>query len=406
MESMSDGMLQFDFMGEAEGLAERLTEIRRDFHRNPELSFQEFRTAGAIAEILRGLGLQVREKVGGTGVVGLLKGANPGPTIAIRADIDALPILELAEVPFRSRNEGVMHACGHDVHAACGLGAAMLATRVRDRLRGDLLFLFQPAEEKNLGAKAMVEEGVMSDPRVDMIFGLHNHPEVPAGRIAVKEGALMAAVDTIFVKITGKGGHGALPHRDIDPIVAASSVVMNVQTIVSRNVEPSSPAVVSFGSIRGGEANNVIPDCVELSGTVRSYDPATRDLVERRLREMVEASAAALGCRGELTYRRDLPPVLNDPLATCFARSAVESLIGAEGVVDPVPSMGGEDFAVFMERAPGCFLWLGVGNADIGAIHPWHSPLFMADERALPLGAAVLVRSAINAMEGLARKRR
>ncbi len=402
--SLSDGAPAFDLMREAEGLSERLIEIRRDLHRNPELSFREFRTAGTIAEILRGLGLRVREKVGRTGVVGLLEGAKPGPTIAIRADIDALPILELADVPFRSQNEGVMHACGHDIHATCGLGAAMLAARVRDRLSGDLLFLFQPAEEKNLGAKAMVEEGVMSEPRVDMIFGLHNHPEVPAGKVAIKEGALMAAVDTIFVKVTGKGGHGALPHRDIDPIVAASSVVMNVQTIVSRNVEPSSPAVISFGSVRGGEANNVIPDCVELSGTVRSYDPATRDLLERRLHETVEASAAALGCRGELSYRRDLPPVLNDPRATRFARSAVESLLGAEGAVVPVPSMGGEDFAVFTEKAPGCFLWLGVGNPDIGAVHPWHSPLFVADERALPLGAAVLAQSAINAMEGLGRK--
>ena len=401
---MSKIVSQFDFMREAEGLAERLVEIRRDFHRNPELSFQEFRTAGTIAEILRSLGLQVKEKVGKTGVVGLLKGAKPGPTIAIRADIDALPILELADVPFKSHNEGVMHACGHDIHATCGLGAAMLAARVRDRLEGDLLFLFQPAEEKNLGAKVMIEDGVMSDPKVDMIFGLHNHPEVPVGKVAVKEGALMAAVDTIFVKVTGKGGHGALPHRDIDPIVAASSLVMNIQTIVSRNVEPSSPAVVSFGSIRGGDANNVIPDYVEMSGTVRSYNPATRDLLERRLRETVEGSATALGCRGELTYRRDLPPVLNDPLATRFARSAVESLIGSDGAVVPVPSMGGEDFAVFMERAPGCFLWLGVGNAEIGASHPWHSPIFVADERALPIGAAVLIQSAVHAIEGLRQK--
>ena len=382
-------------------LSDELIALRRDFHQNPELSFQEFRTAEKIAEKLRELNIEVTERVGKTGVTGLLKGGKSGATVAIRADIDALPIQELTDLPFKSRVDGVMHACGHDTHITCVLGAAMMLSAVRDKLPGDVLFIFQPAEEKNQGAKDMVEEGVMTAPKVDMIFGLHNHPEVPAGKVAVKSGPLMAAVDALALRITGKGGHGGLPHRDIDPVIAMASVLMNIQTVVSRNVEPSEAAVVSFGTIAGGTANNVIPDFVEATGTVRTYGAATQDLIEKRLGEIVESTAAALGCKGELRYIRQLPAVINDGRATDIARRAVEAVIGPEGVFDPIPTMGGEDFSIFTQKTPGCFLWLGVGNPDIGAIHPWHSPLFVADERAFAPGAGVLAQSALYALQEL-----
>lgn len=383
-------------------LSDRLIEIRRDLHAHPELSTQEFRTAGIVAAILRELGLEVREGVAETGVTGLLRGGRSGPTVAIRADMDALPIQELADAPFKSQVDGVMHACGHDLHTTCGLGAAMALAEVREEMAGDVLFIFQPAEEKNLGANRMVEEGVMTTPKVDMIFGLHNHPEVSAGAVAVKAGALMSAVDKFYLKVTGKGGHGGLPHRDIDPIIAMASVLMNIQTVVSRNVPPLEPAVVSFGTLQGGTANNIIPDFVEATGTVRTYSPETRDLIEKRLKEVASGSAAALGCAGELVYTRELPPVVNDPKAAAIALRAAEAMVGPEKVVDPTPSMGGEDFAVFMEKAPGCFLWLGVGNPAIGAVHPWHSPHFIADESSLAIGAGVLAQCAFYALEELA----
>lgn len=395
-------MADFNFKDKSTALSEKLVELRNDFHRHPELSFQEHRTGEKIAELLAGLNIDVTPKVGKTGVTGFLKGKKDGPVVAIRADIDALPIQELTDLPCKSQNDGVMHACGHDIHTTCALGAAMLLSQVRGELPGSVLFIFQPAEEKNQGAKDMVADGVMSSPKVDMIFGLHNHPEVPVGKVAVKSGPLMSAVDAIALHITGKGGHGGLPHMDIDPIVAMASTLMNIQTVVSRNVAPLNPAVVSFGTIKGGSANNVIPDFVEATGTVRSYDLETQNLIEKRLKEIAETSAAALGCKGELRYIRELPAVVNDPRATAIARRSVEAIAGIKGVFDPVPSTGGEDFSIFLQKAPGCFLWLGVGNPEIGAVHPWHSPLFLADERAFSIGAGVLAQCAFEALGGLA----
>ena len=382
-------------------LSDRLIAIRRMLHENPELSFEEFQTAEFLANALRELGLEVKEKVGKTGVTALLQGGKPGPTIAIRGDIDALPIKELADVPYASKVPGKMHACGHDTHAACVLGAAMLLAGVREKLSGNAFFIFEPAEEINRGAAAMLADGVMETPKIDMIFGVHCHPEIPAGKIGVKEGYLMAAVDTTRFKITGKGGHGGLPHRDIDPITATAAMIMNVQTIVSRNVPPLNPAVVSFGTIHGGLVNNVIPDYVELSGTVRTYDEETRDLIEKRLHEVVRSTAAALGCTAELSYEREFSAVNNDPQAAAIARNAVETIGGPGSAVIPIPSTGGEDFAMYMEKAPGCFIWLGVGNPAMGAIHPWHSPVFVADDSYLWLGAGSLAQAAIDAMERL-----
>jgi amidohydrolase len=387
-----------NFRNESAVLSERLVEIRRDLHRHPELSYEEVRTAGTVASILRELGMEVRERVGGTGVTGLLRGGE-GPVVALRADMDALPVAEQTGLPFASERTGIMHACGHDIHVTCALGAAMLLAAEKDSLRGSVRFLFQPAEEINDGAKAMLADGAMDNPKPDMIFGLHNHPEIPAGKVGVKEGALMASVDTIRITVTGKGGHGALPHRDIDPITASAAVISALQTVVSRNVDPLQPAVVSLGTIHAGTANNVIPDVVEMTGTVRTFNEELRSSMESMIRRVVENTSAALGCKGELAYCYDLPPVMNDPDAAAIGRRAVESVAGAEAVVVPVPSMGGEDFALLRQKAPGCFFWLGVGNPEIGAVHPWHSPYFTADESALPIGAGVLAQAAVYALE-------
>jgi amidohydrolase len=388
---------------DSEDLLPVLIDLRRDFHRHPELSFREFRTAGRVASILRELGMEVREKVGGTGVIGLLRGLE-GPSVAIRADMDALPVTEKTGLPFASETEGMMHACGHDIHTACLLGTAMLLASRRDSLPGTVKFLFQPAEEINRGARAMIEDGALDCPVPEMIFGLHNHPELPAGTVGVREGPLMASVDTISVRITGKGGHGALPHRDIDPITGAAAVISALQTVVSRSVDPREPAVVSLGTIHGGTANNVIPDTVEMTGTVRTFSEEVRGAMEGMIRRVVGNTAAGLGCRGELAYRYDLPPVMNAPEPTEIARLAVKSAAGADALVTPVPSMGGEDFALFQEKIPGCFLWLGVGNPEAGTVYPWHSPFFAADENSLSAGAAVLAQSALLALERLSAK--
>ncbi len=382
-------------------IAQKLIELRRYFHEIPEMSFQEFQTSARIVEVLKELGLDVTEKIGQTGVTALLKGAKPGPTIALRGDIDALPIQELADVPYKSKIDGMMHACGHDTHVTCVLGAAMLLAEVKDQLEGDVLFIFEPAEEINRGADALLAAGVMDDPKVDMIFGVHNHPDIPVGKVGVKEGYLMAAVDTTAIKITGKGGHGGIPHGNVDPVVAAAALIMNLQTIVSRNICALNPGVVTFGMINGGTANNITPDFVELKGTVRTYDNETRDIIQKRMAEIVEMTCSAFGCTGELYYHREFDAVNNDPFATSIVHAAVEKIGGEGSSVVPIPSTGGEDFAKLLAKAPGCFLWIGVGNPEIGAKYPWHSPLYVADDSALWLGAGAMAQAAIDAMQAL-----
>jgi len=245
----------------------------------------------------------------------------------------------------------------------------------------------------------MIDDGVLENPNVSMIFGLHNNPEIPVGKVGLKEGPLMAAVDSTFITVIGQGGHAAYPHRVIDPIVCASSIVMNLQTIVSRNVDPQKSAVISFGSINGGMANNVIPDEVKLAGTVRTFDEGLRDSIEGWMKRTVEHTASGLGCKVEFNYRRDLPPVVNHPEATKIALWAAQKVFGEDGIILPTPSMGGEDFALYQKKVPGCYFWLGVGNPDIDAVHPWHSPHFKADEEAFPLGAALLALSALIACD-------
>ena len=390
-----------NFAARAAELSGWMVDVRRDLHRNPELSFREERTGGIVAAFLEEWGYRVR-RVGGTGVHGFLEGTPGAPVIAIRADMDALPVQENTGLEFASTYPGIMHACGHDIHAACALGAArMLAEAKKDgSFAGGVVMLFQPAEEINKGAEAILRDGALADPPAAMIFGLHNHPAYPARSVVLKEGPLMAAVDTLKVRILGVGSHGAIPHRSADPVVAAASVVMNLQTIVSRNVDPLEAAVISFGTVHGGVANNVIPEDVELTGTVRSFRPEVRDALHARIETVAASVATGLGCRAEVNIRRDLPAVTNDAISYACCFRAASDVVGAGGIIQATPSMGGEDFALYQDRIPGCLFWLGVGNEGIGAVHPWHSPKFVADESAIPVGAAVLAQSVVVATNG------
>lgn len=377
---------------------DRLIEIRRDFHMYPELSFKEYETTKKIKQWLEKLGIEILDMGLETGVVGLLRGKDEGPTIGLRGDIDALPITEENEVLYRSKNDGVMHACGHDVHTTCVLGAAMILSEMREVLKGNIKFIFQPAEEINQGAKLLVKKGVMEDPKVDAIFGLHNHPDIPTGQVGVKLGGLMAAVDTIKISVKGVGGHGAIPNKTIDPILATGAMIMGLQSIVSRNISPLDSVVVSLGTIHGGTANNVIPEKIEITGTVRSFSKETRKALPELLRRNIEHTVSAFGATAKLDYIFDLPAVVNEKEMYEIGKKAVTNICGRESIVNPIPSMGGEDFAIYMEKAPGCFYWLGVGNKEKNYIYQWHNPKFDTDEDALVLGSGILAESAINAI--------
>lgn len=369
---------------------EEVIEFRRDLHMYPELSFKEYRTTEKIKEKLISLGIEIMDLGVETGVVGLLKGKEEGPTIALRGDIDALPIQELNDVPYKSKIDGVMHACGHDFHASSVIGAAIILSDIKNKLNGNVMFVFQPAEEINKGAKVMVEKGLFTDYKADLIFGLHNNPEIPWGKIAIKKDGLMAAVDTIRIKVKGKGGHGAIPNATRDPIIAASAMLMNLQTIVSRNVSPLDSAVISIGTFNSGTANNVISELVEMSGTVRSFDLQVRQMLPKRIKEVLEYTAKAYMVDVELEYIFDLPAVFNDDELTKLAYDATKEIVGEEGIVDPIPSMGGEDFSIFTEKVPGFFFWLGVGNKEKDMNYVWHNPRFDGDDRAVITASAVM----------------
>ncbi|MCQ4923431.1 M20 family metallopeptidase [Tissierella carlieri] len=369
---------------------EEVIEFRRDLHMYPELSFKEYRTTKKIKEKLISLGIEIIDLGMETGVVGLLRGKEEGPTIALRGDIDALPIQELNNVPYKSKMDGVMHACGHDFHTSSVIGAAIILSNIKNELKGNVMFVFQPAEEINKGAKLMVERGLFTDVKADLIFGLHNNPEIPWGKIAIKKGGLMAAVDTIRIKVKGKGGHGAIPNATRDPIIAASAMLMNLQTIVSRNVSPLDSAVISIGTFNSGTANNVISELVEMSGTVRSFDSKVRKMLPKRIKEVLEYTAKAYMVDVELDYIFDLPAVFNDDELTKLAYDATKEIVGEEGIVDPRPSMGGEDFSIFTEKVPGFFFWLGVGNKEKDMNYVWHNPRFDGDDRAVIIASAVM----------------
>ncbi len=376
----------------ARALAPKLVEIRRAIHRHPELSFQEYHTAALVAETLGSLEIRFDAGVGKTGVVGYL--GTEGPLVALRADMDALPIQELNQVDYASEVPGVMHACGHDVHTTCLLGAAMLLKEAD--LKGRVRLLFQPSEEGmdeegKSGAMRMLEEGAFE--QVEAVFGLHAESVFPAGTLNCSPGAVAAALDNFRITIRGRAAHGAYPHLGLDVIPIAAQVVIGLNMIISRRISPLDNGVVSIGMIHGGTKENNLTDEVELRGTLRSFDPKVR----RTLIEEVEKAcnvARALGADYQLSIQGGYPPMINDPALTAFARQVASELVGAQAVGEVSPEMGSEDFAFYLQRSPGCFLLLGVGVPG-QALRPLHSPTFDIDESVLPLGAATLAQLAI-----------
>ena len=375
---------------EITALTGQLVAWRRDFHRHPEVAFEETRTSAVVREFLESLGLSVHS-AGGTGLVAVLKGRPGGKTVALRADMDALPVQEQGGKEYGSLNRGVAHACGHDGHMAMMMAAAEVLTSRKSEFSGRVVFLFQPAEEKPPGgAKRMVEEGALDG--VDAVFGLHLWQAFPTGKVGVIKGPILAQADNFSIIVKGKGGHGALPHTAVDPIVAAAQIVANSQTIVSRNVDPLKPCVVTFGTVNGGTTNNIIPAEVVLTGTVRTFDPAIQSLAERRLREIAEETAKAFGASCQVDYMLGYPAVVNDAAMVDFATGVAKRVLG-EGCLYPFdPVMGGEDFAFYLQKVPGAFIFLGAGD---GHEFPHHHPAFDIDERALPVGALLYTSLAL-----------
>jgi amidohydrolase len=380
-----------------------IVDVRHRIHQHPELGNREFETAKLVAQRLRDLGFdEVRTEVAHTGVIGVLRGEKPGPVVAVRADMDALPVTEDTPYPFKStlratylgQEVGVMHACGHDVHVAVQLGVAEVLAGMRDEVPGTVLFVFQPAEEgpppgEEGGAALMLAEGAFADPRPSAVFGLHTMASLDVGIVGYTPGPALAAVDQFWITIKGRQSHGASPHLSIDPVVMASQTVMALQTIRSRNLSPLEPSVVTVGRIHGGERFNIIPAEVELEGTVRTYSTQAQDAVERRMREIVAGVTAAGGGSFELTYERGSPPVINDAALAARMRPTLERLLGPDQVVELEPAMVGEDFSLFANEVPGFFLRLGVQKPGT-ASGDHHTPTFQADDSSIPVGIEVM----------------
>ncbi|MGG4493634.1 M20 metallopeptidase family protein [Brevibacillus reuszeri] len=388
---------------QAEDILPWLQEVRRDFHQFPEIGLEEFRTQEQIMRYLDEMGIPYT-KSAGTGIVGLIQGEHPGATVALRGDMDALPILEANATSYRSQVEGKMHACGHDAHMTCLLGAARILNEHKSELAGSVKLFFQPAEETVGGALPMIQEGVLENPRVEAVFGLHVSPELEVGRIGVKYGQMNAASDDVHITVFGENGHGAYPHNGKDAIVIAAHVITALQTIVSRNVDPRQSAVLSLGIISGGTATNIIAQEVKLSGTIRTLTKEVRALVKERVREVADLTARSLGGRAEISFEEGYTSLINDNAMVDLVKATGEELLGADNVkVNELPSLGVEDFAFFAEHVPGAFYHLGVRNEELGCTFPVHHPRFDLDERSLAVGAAM---QACNAMAYLQERAR
>ena len=372
---------------------DEMVAVRRQIHEQPELAYEEFATADLVAERLQRWGYEVHRGLGGTGVVGSLRVGSSSRHIGLRADMDALPIAETSGRPWASKIFGKMHACGHDGHTAMLLSAArhLAATR---RFDGHLHLVFQPAEEGQAGARRMLEDGFLDLFPCEAIFGMHNMPGAPAGRFVALPGFAMASSDTAIIRVHGKGGHGAMPQAAIDPVVAAASIVMSLQTIVSRNVPPLHTGIVTVGALLAGEAANVIPQTAELRLTVRAFRPDVRDLLEKRITEIAQAQAAVYGATAEVDYQRRYPVLNNDPVQTAFCRQVIGDWLGPEGLL-PIdePVTGSEDFAFFLEKIPGCYVFIGNGEGEQGGCMV-HNPGYDFNDAILSTGASYWVRLA------------
>jgi amidohydrolase len=375
----------------------KLVEMRRYLHMYPEISNQEFNTTKKINEWLHEFGIPQIPLSLPTGTAAEVVGKEQGPTVVIRADIDALPILEEADVPFRSKIDGVSHMCGHDVHTTIALGAGIILQEMSDLIPGKIRILFQPAEESEGGAESMIQQGLLEG--VKSIIGLHNVPELPVGTIGVKEGFLMASVDDFTITIKGKGGHAALPENTIDPIVIGSAVVSQLQTIVSRSISAKESAVVTIASFQAGMTNNVIPDKAILKGTVRTSNEEVRKKIYEAFKQLVTNAVTALGGDVEIDYQFLLPAVYNDARVAEIVRSAAVFVTGKENTVQAEPTMGGEDFSFYQKEIPGCYVWLGSGNKEKGIQYGWHHPKFMVDEEAIKIGVKWMVQSVMLLLE-------
>jgi amidohydrolase len=376
----------------AAAIEAELIAIRRDIHAHPELAFEEVRTAGIVARELEKLGIPHRTGIATTGVVGLIAGGRPGPVLAIRADMDALPMAEKTGLPWASRIDGRMHACGHDIHTATLLGVASVLSRLAPQMAGTVKLVFQPAEEAIGGMRIMLNEGLLEDPKVDFALGFHNSPDLPAGRFAYTPGPAMAAADTFKVVVHGVSGHGAHPHTAIDPVVGAAHIITQLQTVVSREVNPMHPAVVTVGMIHGGEAVNIIPDSVMFSGTVRSLHAPARDIAEAAIRRLCEGALATLRVRCEVEYRRGVPALVNADRVLEPAVAAVRRQLGA--VIEATgPVMGAEDLALLLERVPGA--QLRVGSGAPGRADKLHNSGYAPDEACIGFGVQALSRAAL-----------
>ncbi|HLA08457.1 MAG TPA: amidohydrolase [Anaerolineales bacterium] len=394
-----------NFIQHAEELFPYTQSLRRDFHRHPELGFSEIRTGGIVAKELEALGIEVTKGVGKTGVVGWLEGAKPGPTILLRFDMDALPITEETGTEYSSTNPGVMHACGHDGHTAIGLTVAKMLHAHRAELAGNIKFCFQPSEEGTNGeeiggALMMMRDGVLDSPKVDKTLSLHIWNDKPLGWINVAKGPVMAGAELFFVKLTGKGGHGAAPDTTIDPVIAAAQIVTALQTITSRNVPPLKSCVVSVTSIHAGTAFNVIPQTAELGGTIRTFDPVVRALVLERFQAIVRGVAESLGCQVEITLKQVTAPVINnDEVSASVLKSAQALFPQHEIETDPYVTMGAEDMGYMQEKVDGCYFMVGSANDEKKLNYNHHHPKFDFDEQVLITGSALMATAAVDLLK-------
>ena len=387
---------------QSKGIQQWIVEKRRTIHRHPELMYEEFETSKLVQNTLKDLKIPYKKDIAITGVVGTI-GNGDGPCIALRADMDALPIHEETDIDFKSEIDGKMHACGHDCHTAMLLGAARVLKENEDKINGTIKLIFQPAEEGGAGGKMMREQGVLLEPKVQQIFALHVAGTIPVGTLASKEGTLLAATSSIKIIVKGKGGHAAAPHHTNDPVVTGSKIVVELQTLVSRELNPLEPGVISITMANAGSAFNVIPSTMELQGTIRSLTIEGVSNLQTRVKEVAQSIALANRCEAEVSFPgNDYPPTINDAGCWQLGKSAAKEILGEENLIEmPDPIMGGEDFAYYTEEVPGCFSFLGVGNPDIDAVYDVHHPMFKVDEKALSLGTAIHVNTALKALKNL-----
>lgn len=388
------------FLADAEALRDELVAVRRDLHMHPELGFQEFRTAKIVAEKLGALGYEVQTGVGKTGVVGLLQGGLPGErTVLLRFDMDALPIQDEKDVPYRSQTPGVMHACGHDAHVAIGVGVATLLARHREAIPGTVKLMFQPAEEGLGGAIAMINDGLLEGPRPDVALGLHVSSNHDLGTAVVRSGALLAASDRFDVSVRGKGGHGAHPDQTVDAVLVAAQLIVALQTVVARSLNPLEPGVVTVGAVHAGEASNVIAETAELRGTIRSFSQEARAVLHRRIEEVARGVAATFGAEIDVRIQLGVDPTINAPKPTAVMREAAAAVLGEAQIDSAYQTTGGEDFSAVLERVPGNFFMLGARTGERTAA-PHHNPRFDIDEACLPQGVAILCDAALRCLRG------